>query len=549
VRRLHEGEQVLDVPVLISGGGPVGLTASLLLSQHGVRSLLVERHPSTAITPKARGINARTMEVFRQCGIDTAIREAGLAEGRLGSIIWTETLAGREIERRVPGRASAKNMAMTPVKNCLCAQDDLEPVIRRFAESAGPGTLRFNTEMTSFSQKAGAITGILTDRSTGAETPFTTRYLIAAEGAQSEARRTLAVNMVGVEKVYDSVNILFHADLTQWVEHRPSALYFVEQDDLRGTFLTINGRDRWGFLIHGPKQYGWRPQDFTPEFCAGLIRKAVGVDDLAVSVLGISPWEASAVVADRYRAGDVFLAGDAAHEMPPTGGFGLNTGVQDVHNLAWKIAAVLRGGAHDALLDSYHAERQPFGCIVTQNALANALSMGRTARQSNVLPRREFLNEQGLIFGACYQSMAVVPDGTSPVAVDDPVTEYVPSARPGGRAPHVRLTRGDEHISTIDLIGPHFVLLAGSKGEMWRQAAQGLGMSWPPLNAFTVGENGDLGDPDGNWHDTYGVDPDGAVLIRPDGYVAWRSRSGVSNPLQVLRGTFDCLHGRIAAIA
>jgi putative polyketide hydroxylase len=138
---------MLDIPVLISGGGPVGLTASLLLSQHGIRSLLVERHPATALTPKARGINARTMELFRQCGIDTAVRAAGLADGGTGLTVWTETLAGREIERRVPGRAIAKNMAVTPVKNCLCAQDDLEPVIRRFAEQAGPGELRFNTEM------------------------------------------------------------------------------------------------------------------------------------------------------------------------------------------------------------------------------------------------------------------------------------------------------------------------------------------------------------------------------------------------------------------
>jgi putative polyketide hydroxylase len=540
---------MLDIPVLISGGGPVGLSASLLLSRHGVRSLLVERHPSTALTPKARGINARTMEIFQQCGIDAAVREAGLAEGRLGLIVWTETLAGREIERRVPGRATPKNMAVTPVKNCLCAQDDLEPVIRRFAEAAGPGTLRFNTELTSFSQRPGAVTGLLTDRMTGEETPFTARYLIAAEGAQSRVRRALAVKMVGEENVYDSVNILFHADLTQWVAHRPAALYFVEQEDLRATFLTINGRDRWGFLIHGPKQYGWQPRDFTPEFCSELIRKAVGVEDLDVSVLGVNPWQASAIVSDRYRVGDVFLAGDAAHEMPPTGGFGLNTGVQDVHNLAWKIAAVLFGNADDKLLDSYHAERQPLGQIITQNSLANALSMGRTARQSNVLPRREFLNEQGLIFGACYQSTAVVPDDTPPVAVDDPVTEYVPSARPGSRAPHVHLKRGDGQISTIDLFGPHFVLLAGRDGDTWRRAAQGLGTSWPPLIAFTVGKDGDLSDPDGDWHDAYGVDPDGAVLVRPDGHVAWRSRSGASNPLEVLRGAFDGLFGRMPAMA
>src|SRR5580704_6571573 len=279
---------MLDIPVLISGGGPVGLTASLLLSQHGVRSLLVERHPSTALTPKARGINARTMEIFRQCGIDAAIREAGLAEGRLGLIVWAETLAGREIERRVPGRATAKNMAATPVRNCLCAQDDLEPVIRRFAEQAAePGALRFNTELTSFSQGPGAVTGTLTDRTTGAETPFKARYLIAAEGAQSRVRRALGVKMTGEEKVYDSVNILFHADLTQWVEHRPAALYFVEQPDLRATFLTINGADRWGFLVHSLKQYDYTPAHFTTERSIEIIRKAVGVSDLKVEILGV----------------------------------------------------------------------------------------------------------------------------------------------------------------------------------------------------------------------------------------------------------------------
>src|ERR1700722_13201423 len=548
-RRAKQGEEMLHIPVLIAGGGPVGLTASLLLSQHGVRSLLVERHPSTAVMPKARGINARTMEMYRQCGIEAAIRAAGLSQGRLGLIVWTETLAGKEIERRVPGRAMPKNMAVTPTANCLCAQDDLESVIRRFAEAAGPGVLRFNTELTSFRQNNGGVTGTLTDRATGEETAVSARYLIAAEGAQSRVRRALGVRMTGEEKVYDSVNILFNADLRRWTEHRPSALYFVEQPELRGTFLTINGTDRWGFLIHSPSQYGYKPADFTPELCAKLIRQAVGIPELDVTVLGVSPWEASAVVADRYRDGSVFLAGDGAHEMPPTGGFGLNTGVQDVHNLAWKIAAVLRGRADEALLDSYNAERQPCGQIITENALANALSMGRTERQSGVLPRREFLNEQGLIFGACYRSTAVIPDGTPPVALDDPVTEYVPSARPGGRAPHVRLTRGDEPISSIDLFGPHFVLLAGRDGDAWRQAAHGLTPSWPPLNVFTVGKDEDLCDPDGNWHDIYGVDPDGAVLVRPDGYVAWRSRSGAANPSEVLHAAFDGLFGRMPAIA
>jgi len=540
---------MLNIPVLISGGGPVGLAASLMLSQHGVRSLLVERHPGTALTPKARGINARTMEVFRQCGIDAAVRDAGLAEGGTGLIVWTETLAGREIERRVPGRAVAKNMAVTPVKNCLCAQDDLEPVMRRYAEAAGPGELRFNTEMTSFAQERDGVTGLLTDRITGKETPFTARYLIAAEGAQSRVRRALGTKMVGEEKVYDSVNILFQADLTEWVKDRPAALYFVELEDLRATFLTINGTDRWGFLIHSSSKFGWKPKDFAPEFCTGLIRKGIGISDIPVKVLGVSPWEASAIVADRYRVGNVFLAGDAAHEMPPTGGFGLNTGVQDVYNLAWKIAAVLRGKADEALLDTYHDERQPLGEITTRNALANAMSMGRTERVSGVLPRREFLAEQGLIFGVTYDSMAVVPDGTPPAAVDDVVTDYVQSARPGCRAPHVWLKRGNDQISTVDLIGPHFLLLAGAEGEAWRRAAQAAAPSWPPMVAYTIGADTEVSDPDGAWHAAYGIDADGAVLVRPDGYVAWRSRSGASNPEAALRAAFDRLLGRVPAMA
>ena len=533
-----------DIDVLIAGGGPVGLTASILLSRHGVRSLLVERHPGTAIQPKSRGINPRTMELYRQCGVEDAIRAAGLPTERAGLIVWAESLAGREIERRVPGRATPASMAMSPVRNCLCAQDDLEPVLRRFAEDSKLGALRFSTELTAMTYDASGVRAVLHDRASNTESVVRARYLIAAEGAQSRIRRQIGVRMNGEESVYDSVNILFHADLRQWVEHRPAALYFIEQPDLRGTFLTINGTDRWGFLIHSLSQYGFKPEDFTPEHCARLVRQAVGAPDLPISVLGVSPWVASAIVADRYRDGPVFLAGDAAHEMPPTGGFGLNTGAQDVHNLAWKLATVLRGGADPALLDSYHAERQPLAETITRAALANALSMGRTNRvTSAVLPRREFLNEQGLIFGITYSSTAVIPDGTPPVSVADPTTEYAPNARPGSRAPHVWLQRGEQRLSTIDLFRTHFTLLAGKDGQAWIDAARAAAWpSWPPLLAYRIGA--DLTDPDGNWHSVYGVEPDGAVLVRPDGYVAWRSALAVRDAQHGLSEIATRLLGR-----
>jgi putative polyketide hydroxylase len=253
-----------------------------------------------------------------------------------------------------------------------------------------------------------------------------------------------------------------------------------------------------------------------------------------VKILGLSAWEASAFVAEQYRYGRIFLAGDAAHEMPPTGGFGLNTGVQDVHNLAWKLAAVLHGQAGDSLLDTYHPERHPIGTLITKTALDNCLSMGRTERQETAkLPRAEFLSEQGLIFGASYESEAVIPDGTMPEVNDSPITQYIASARPGRRAPHVWLWQDGEKMSTIDLFGPLFVLLAGPQGQGWRDAANALATpDRPRLLAYTVGK--ELADQDKHWLEAYGLEADGAVLVRPDGQVAWRSRTGSDDPTAIL---------------
>jgi len=532
-----------EVPVLIVGGGPVGLTASILLSQRGIRSLLVERHPGTAILPKARGINARSMEMYRQVGVEQQIRDAGLSPERTGFIIWTESLSGREIERRIPGRMSAANRSASPVLNCLCAQDYLEPVLRRFAEELAPAELRFNAEMTAVIQDDQGVTATITDRLDGSETAVKAQYVIAADGAQSRVRKLVANKMIGEEGVYDSVNILFNADLREWTADRPAALYFVEQPELRATFLTINAHDRWSFLIHSLKHYGYTPRDFTPDRCIELIRQGVGKPDLPVDILGVSVWEASAMVADRYRDRRLFLAGDAAHEMPPTGGFGMNTGVQDTQNLCWKLAAVLKGQARPALLDTYHTERQPLGQLITRTSLENSLSMGRTARQDSAkLPRSEFLNEQGLIFGASYESTAVVPDGSAIPVNPDPITQYVPTARPGSRAAHVWLERGGEKVSTIDLIGGRFVLLAGAEGQAWCDAVHHLASAQrPEMVAHRIGGDAALSDPNGVWRRAYEIEPTGAVLVRPDGYIGWRSARGAADPTAVLSKVLDSI--------
>ena len=544
--RERNREAARQVPVLIVGGGPVGLTASMLLSRQGVRSLLVERHAGTAVHPKARAINARTMEMYRQCGVEAAIRTAGLGPEHTGLVVWTRTLSGAEIERRVPWRAGPQSLAVSPVRNCLCAQDDLEPVLRAFAERQGPGELRFNTELIACAQDAEGATATLADRVSGAETRVRAQYVIAADGAQSSIRRQLGVRMIGREKVYESVNILLNADLRPWTAHRPAALYFVEHPEIKATFLTIDAANRWGFLVNSLSAYGYTASDFTPERSAELVRMAVGVSDLDVEILGIVPWTASALVAERYAHGRIFLAGDAAHEMPPTGGFGLNTGVQDVHNLAWKLAAVLEGVAGPALLDTYHDERQPVGRAITEQSLHNSLSMGRLGGRSSgtAIARPEYLNEQGMIFGACYTSTAVVCDGTPAPMPANPVTDYIASGRPGGRAPHVWLERDGARISTIDLFGKGFVLLTGARGEPWtrtgRRLASEIGIE---VEALAIGADA-ITDPDGPWRAAYGLDESGAVLVRPDGYVAWRSTSMAADPEPTLRSALMRILGR-----
>jgi hypothetical protein len=214
--------------------------------------------------------------------------------------------------------------------------------------------------------------------------------------------------------------------------------------------------------------------------------------------------------------------------------------VQDVHNLCWKLALVLQGRAADLLLQTYHDERQPLARTITEQALANAVSMGRLQKvQKTTGARPEFLNEQGMIFGASYTSSAVVPDGSPPTAVANPITDYVASARPGGRAPHAWLQAKDGmRVSTIDLVGKGFTLLAGAKAADWTEAAKAL-----EVTSVAVG-NGSLQPADERWREAYGIGDDGAVLVRPDGYVAWRSASGVADPARTLAGAMNAIQGR-----
>jgi len=547
--------KTINIPVLIVGGGPVGLCASILLSHHGVPSLLVERHTGTSLYPKARLVNARTMEIFRQCGLEQAVREISLPPEQSRHAIWARTLVGEELQRRTIFTAAPDLSAgVSPTFGCTTSQEVLEPVLLRCARQFNLGQVRFSSELTTFIQDGSGISATLLDREQGEQTQVRAQYLIGADGAHSRVREVLGIPMVGPAGLGHTMSILFQADLSRWVAGRSINLAFLQHPDAPGVLVASDGVHRWVFGASYSPSAGQRAEDFTPERCIELVRTAVGVPDVPVEVLRAAPWTSSAQVAARFRQGRVFLAGDAAHQMPPAGGFGMNTGLQDVQNLAWKLAAVLGGWAGPALLETYEREREPVDRWTTEQTLRNLASLrrvgtGATEKDTSMHEgRQELFHEQGLIFAAAYESAAVLPDGTAPTEVTNPVTDYAPTAHPGCRAPHIWLERAGQRLSTLDLFGTSFVLLAGRTGTAWCQAAANVAHARRlPVHAFTVGAQGDLVDPGGSWATSYGVEQDGAVLVRPDGHVAWRARSCVTNPAETLLGVLASMLGEMAS--
>lgn len=549
----------IETQVLVIGGGPVGLSTALHLDAQGIDCVLVERHPTTAFHPKASYFNVRTMEILRQLGIADEVYTTALFP--TGVSFYTKlcgyklgVFSGLDYPDHVE-----RAMRATASPSCVSSQIVLEAILKQHADRAAHATVLFHHEQIAIEQDAHEVRSTVVDRGTGERTVVHAAYAIACEGVRSATREALGCQLVGPPPFGHVINIYLEADLESLVEERDQALFWTATPEAPGAFIALGG-DRRRYCFNTPyfPEDGERVEDFTEERCLERVRKALGTDALPVNILAIGSWVLCGQVIDRYRVGRVFFGGDTAHLNIPTGGFGFNTGMQETHNLAWKLAAVLRGLAPDALLDTYHEERRPIAVFNVEKSRENAVNIretgatfgGRTpgtdeidldtprgrqqrAEKSEAIARQKthflFLGQE-IGFGY-WDSSIVVRDGTPHYAeehgIDNPVYVYVPNARPGARAPHcwvARPTDPDTRFPINDLFARDFVLLTrGREGARWAHALDGRAQHY---RVGAAGSDADLIDVDDTWTRSYGISQNGAVLVRPDGHVCWRAFDG-----------------------
>lgn len=482
-----------DVPVLIAGGGPVGLSLAIGLRHFGVECTVVERHPSTLDFPKGRRVTTRTVEILRQWGLETAIADVSLPRTDTLSIFIGESLLSAEFERReMP--VAGNTYVSSPTRDLICNQELFEHALREQATDVG-ADVRFSTELVAFTQDDDGVTADLIVA--GERASVRAAYMIAADGARSRAREALGIARSGPGAVGDTVSILFEADLAERMQDRLGGAYLVREPRAGCTFGAVDNKRRWLLLVpFDPDDEP--PESFTEHRCLELARAGVGADDVELRYIGHRLWQPTALVADSYRVGRVLLAGDAAHVTTPVGGLGMNCGIADAHNLAWKLAGVLDGWAAPGLLESYEPERRPHAVACADASLGDAMPPNSV---------------DGLVLGHAYDSAIVIDDHTGAPSLQDPIGDYVPTGRPGHRAPHLWLDRAR---STLDLFGSAFVALTDPVGARALDvSADTAHASRAPLDVHVIDVAG--------WHELYGVERGGVVLVRPDGYVAWRS--------------------------
>jgi len=512
-----------EVPVLIVGGSLVGLSTALFLARQGVEVLTVERHAGTAIHPRAGHLHLRTLELMREVGLEPSLERLS-AERYFpnGGVNEVRTLAEGEIAAFI-ANLNQGAAEFSPSRRMFVAQDALEPLLRERAEAFG-ATLRYNAEVVALEQDDEGVTATVRDGATGAVSWVRSRYVVAADGNRSPIRRQLGIGMSGHGELSRSATIYFRADCRQFLAGTELGVIYVTNPALRG-FFRFERTGTSGFLVVNtlgdPTVAGALDvtRELTTEQAVRIVQAAIGIADFPVQVDDVAEWVASADVAERYQAGRIFLAGDAAHVVPPNGGFGGNTGIHDAHNLAWKLAMVVQGTAGPALLESYDAERRPVGELTIGQAFSRWQHRVTPEFMTDDVP--ELVDEFSMEIGYRYHSAAILPD---PDAADDDALVAHPRkalGQPGSRAPHVELAAGR---STLDLFGVGFVLLTGDSGQQWQEAAAAAARSGLPVAAPLAGSGSD------EIAAAYGIGPTGASLVRPDGFIGWRSRGAVPDP-------------------
>jgi len=533
------------VPVLVVGGGPVGLALAGDLGWRGIACTLVEQSDGSIYQPRMDLVGIRTMEFCRRWGIVPAVEGSPYPRDYAQDNIYLTSLTGYELGReRFPGIGQAPPPKESPQRRERCPQNMFDPILRAFAASQNNAALRYRTRLVSFRQTADLVTAVVENAETGAREEILARYIVGCDGARSLVRETLGIAMQGNPVLTYTTNVIFRCPKLLSLHDKGKAYrhIFIGPEGTWSTIVAINGRDEWRFSIIG----GSEQRDYTTDDIKAAIRRAVG-RDFEFEILSVLPWVRRELVAERYRGGRGFIAGDAVHVMSPTGGFGMNTGIQDVVDLSWKLAATIEGWGGDRLLDSYGIERQPIGTRNVTEASGNlrrmlsvpphpdllddtpqgAATRDKVGREFSETMRREWFT-LGAHLGYRYENSPICwPDGSA-APPDDPRV-YVPTARPGHRAPHAFLADGR---STLDLFGRGFALIGfGADAAQAASLLEAAKKRNLPLTFTAIAEP-----------HIAALYQRKFVLVRPDGHVAWRGDHMPEDALciiDVVRGAAD----------
>lgn len=580
----------VETPVLIVGGAGCGLSLSNFLGRLGIENLVLERHPATSPAPKAHYLNQRTMEILREEGLADHIYSVSTPAENMARVGWYTSLGGEgPLDRRQIGIIDAFGghslaeayKSDSPVRAANFAQMYVEPLLLENLGKYPASTITFNQEVQAIEQDADGVTATVQDRSTGETYRVRAQYLVAADGGRFVGPE-LGIEMDGIDRLFDMVTCWFGADLSDYIEDESVMIRWFTNPEKGGAWgsgvMVALGPDTFGknskeWLFHFAFQPD-DPQQFDETSVVPRLRELLRIPDLDAKIIRMNNWKVQGVLAREYRRGRVILAGDAAHRHPPTTGLGLNTAVQDAHNLAWKLAAVIEGRADDSLLDTYESERRAvaannvaWAMMTFQNHMTIDTAIGLIpgspvefniqafhryfADTPEGAARRqmtaEVINTQRAEFqahdieiGFRYDEGALVPDGTEAPPRGTLGDTHVPTMRPGHRMAHAWLEGPSGTVSDLDLanLGQFTVFVNGPAGE-WQAAANEVSTATGNrIAVVTIGEGQEYHPADARWSELSGLEAGGAILVRPDQHVAWRNASPVEDPHAVLHSVF-----------